>query len=106
MPKPPWLPRESAITSGNRPGYYWWWYPAITIWDRVIYPALMLIGDIAWFAASIPVALAASLLGLRSWRVEATTIGRPRLTREVSVKGRRRSREAIEALATEIAAGR
>ena len=76
------------------------------VWDRLVYPALMLIGDIVLFVVSIPLVLAACLLGLRSWRIQAATIGRPRWTREVSAKGLRGSREAIDRLATEIASGR
>ncbi|HYZ27419.1 MAG TPA: hypothetical protein VE570_00060 [Thermoleophilaceae bacterium] len=42
----------------------------------------------------------------RPWRIEATTIGAPRRTREVHAKGLRGSKEAIDDLAAEIASGR
>lgn len=42
----------------------------------------------------------------RPWRIEAKTIGAPRLEREVYAKGLRGSREAIDELAAEIASGR
>jgi hypothetical protein len=105
LPKPPWLPREDAVDRG-RPD--WWWRGGIVwlLFDRIIYPALMLAMDILWFAVSLPFSIAARLLGLSAWRIEAATIGRPRMRREVEAKGRLACREAIDELATEIGAGR
>jgi hypothetical protein len=104
-PKRPWLPVEDAVDRG-RP--YIWGYGGVDWWviDRVLMPALMLVGDMIWFVLSLPFTIAGRFLFGRPWRIQAATLGKPRMTREVEVRGWRGSREAIDQLATEIAAGR
>jgi hypothetical protein len=80
--------------------------PEWTLFERIVYPALMLVCDIAWFAISFPFSIAGRLLGLRPWRVRAATIGQPRLAREVEARGLDGSRVAIDELAAAIASGR
>lgn len=105
LPRRPWLPTEDAIDRG-RP--YIWGYAGVDWWiiDRVLIPAIMLVGDILFFAASLPFSLAGRLCLGRPWRIRASTIGRPRMTREIEARGWRGSREAIDELAAEIASGR
>lgn len=105
LPRRPWLPKQDAVDRG-RP--YIWGYGGVDWWlvDRVLMPALMLVGDILWFVVSLPFVIAGRFVLGRPWRVEARTIGKPRMTRQVEARGWRGSREAIEELAGAIATGR
>jgi hypothetical protein len=103
MPKRPWLPREDAVARGGP--YYWWWDLGLMLFDSVVYPALMLVCDLIWFVLSLPLSILGRLVLGRPWRIEAATIGRPRLTREAQARGLRGSREAIEELALAIQSG-
>ena len=105
LPRQPWLPVEDAVDRG-RP--YVWGYGGVDWWviDTLVVPAVMIVGDVVWFALSIPFGALARLVLGRPWRVQAATIGKPRLTREVYVKGLSASRAAIDELAAEIESGR
>jgi hypothetical protein len=85
-----------------------WGYAGVDWWviDRVLVPALMLLGDIVWFVVSLPVTVAARFLLGRPWRIQASTIGRPRMTREIEAGGWRGSQDAIDELGAAIASGR
>jgi hypothetical protein len=102
LPKRPWLPPEDAVERGR---LQWWWGLDWMVFERIFYPAVMLLADIAWFVVSLPFAILGRLLLGQPWRIEAATIGRPRMTREVYAKGWRGSREAIDDLARRIASG-
>jgi hypothetical protein len=104
LPRRAWLPEEDAIDRG-RP--YVWGYAGVDWWivDRVVVPAVMLVGDIIFFLVSLPITGTARLLGLRPWRIQAATIGRPRETRETQARGWSGSRDAIDELASQIASG-
>jgi hypothetical protein len=104
LPRRPWLPAEDAVERGTP---YWWSYGGgWVVFDRIVYPALMLFGDLVWFVVSLPFAIAGRFILGRPWRIRAETIGRPRMTRVVEASGWHGSREAIEELATAIASGR
>jgi hypothetical protein len=85
-----------------------WGYAGVDWWivDRVLVPAVMLVGGIVWFVISLPFTIADRFLLDRPWRIRAATIGRPHMTREIEASGWRGSREAIDELAVAIAAGR
>jgi hypothetical protein len=104
LPRRPWLPAEDAVDRGTP---YWWQSGGIgwVVFDRLIYPALMLFGDLVWFVISLPFTITGRFVLRRPWRIQAATIGRPRMTREIDAAGWRGSREAIEDLAAEIASG-
>jgi hypothetical protein len=108
----------------------WWWWPSVPDFDlgfddlfgaiagvialvviglflfTVVFPLIALTLELILFVLLIAAGVIGRLVFGRPWRIEAATIGTPRLTREVKAKGLRGSREAIDDLATEIASGR
>lgn len=72
----------------------------------VILPVIALTLEVIGVAVLFTAGAIGRLAFGRPWRIEARTIGTPRLEREVYAKGLRGSREAIGELAAEIASGR
>jgi hypothetical protein len=72
---------------------------------RVIFPLIALTLELVLLVILFTAGAIGRLVFGRPWRIEAATIGRPRLTREAHAKGLRGSREAIEQLALEIQSG-
>jgi hypothetical protein len=72
----------------------------------VLLPIVAFTIELVLFVVLFTAGLIGRLVFGRPWRIEAKTIGTPRLEREVYAKGLRGSREATDELAAEIAAGR
>jgi hypothetical protein len=72
----------------------------------IVFPLIALTLELLLFVVVFTAGLIGRLIFGRPWRIEARTIGTPHLSREAHAKGLRGSREAIDELATEIAAGR
>jgi hypothetical protein len=129
MPKRPWLPRQSAVVDRDERGWlrWWWWGPSdfdigidglvgavlgvivtvlvVTALFSVIFPLIALTLELIVFVIVATAGVIGRVVFGRPWRIEAATIGRPRLTREVQARGLRGSREAIEELALAIQSG-
>lgn len=71
----------------------------------VVFPLVALTLELVIGAVLFAAGLIGRLLFGRPWRIEATTIGTPKLTREIHASGLRGSREAVDRLADEIQRG-
>ena len=78
----------------------------VLVITTVLFPLLALTLDLVLLIIVFTAGAIGRLIFGRPWRIEAKTLGAPHRTREIHAKGLRGSREAIDELAAEIAAGR
>jgi hypothetical protein len=78
----------------------------VVVLVTLVFPLIALTLELLLFVVLFTAGAIGRLVFGRPWRIEATTIGEPRLTREVHAAGLRGSKEAIDELAAEIASGR
>jgi hypothetical protein len=77
----------------------------VVLFTTVVFPLIALTLELVLLVVLFTAGAIGRLVFGRPWRIEAATIGRPRLTREAHAKGLRGSREAIEELAVAIQSG-
>jgi hypothetical protein len=77
----------------------------VVLFTTVVFPLIALTLELVLLVVLFTAGTIGRLVFGRPWRIEAATIGRPRLTREAHAKGLRGSREAIEELALAIQSG-
>jgi hypothetical protein len=130
-----WLPKQPRRVPRSivRDGYpersrWWWWGPPdfdfgldgllgaigavvtlvflLVFLLTIVFPLIAFTLELLLFVVLATAGVIGRLVFGRPWRIEAATIGTPRMTREIQAKGLRGSREAIDELALEISSGR
>jgi hypothetical protein len=128
MPKPPRLRKRSSVSTRSREDDALsaaTWFPdfdgvddlfgaavalialvaVVLLLTTVVFPILALTAELLLVVVLFTAGAIGRLAFGRPWRIEAMTIGAPRLTREIQAKGLRGSRDAIDELADAIASG-